>query len=386
MSVKRSRHQGSVPPIGLGLAVLFTASVAGCSDHRMSLDEFLALQQQMQEAASTPLAAEDQEAIRGEFDRHMGPNRVGPSDVLSVTITGSGPEGLFPPTPVRVDRDGEIDLPIVGAVQVGELELEDVEDAIHAAYVPQVVKDAAIHVELVTAHTTDVLVVGAVASAGLVQLRRTERDLLHAIVAAGGVSDFASGEATLSRVRNPAEEITLNLTEAKGLYTALALEPLEDGDIVTVQAATPNTIFMGGLLNAPSPQQYGPGVEITILQAIAAAGGLRTDVTPTEATLTRRMPDGTDAFVKLDVRRIATGKDPNIMLAAGDVLWVPFTWHTRVEDFINRNIFLRAGISVNYSVSGIEYLNRQDQQSSGVSQGGSGFSAQDAFDPLGFLG
>ena len=112
------------------------------------------------------------------------------------------------------------------------------------------------------------------------------------------------------------------------MQAALSLDPLENGDIVTVHAATPNTVFVGGLVNVPRPQMYPQGVEMTVLQAIAGAAGLRTDVTPREATLIRRMPDGTDAHVRLNLDRITRGQDPNLVLAAGDILWVPDTLET----------------------------------------------------------
>jgi hypothetical protein len=121
---------------------------------------------------------------------------------------------------------------------------------------------------------------------------------------------------------------------------------------------------------------------VTVLQAIAGAQGLRTDVTPEEGTLVRRMPDGKDAMVKLDLQAIARGEAPNIELESGDILWVPPTAKTRIQDFINRNLFLRAGVSVTYNVTGIEFLNRQEQQSRAFGGGG---DLQDAFDPLGFL-
>jgi hypothetical protein len=144
-------------------------------------------------------------------------------------------------------------------------------------------------------------------------------------------------------------------------------------------------VIVGGLVNFPRPQVYPPRTQVTALQAIAAAGGLRTDVWPKEATLIRRLPDGTDAHVRLDLARLSTGEDPNILLAAGDILWVPETAETRIQDFINKNFFIRAGLNANmsYNVTGIEYLNRPAQQSGFF--GGGGNSLYDQFDPLGFL-
>ena len=353
---------------------------AGCYDPRISVAQFLQMQQEMRELAAESPSAEELDAVRELIDRRLGPYKVGSSDVLTVTLTDGGVASLFPVMTVRVNRDGQIDLPIVGPVRVGGMELEDVDRTIRNAYVPAVIKDAVVHAELLYPDLTNVLVVGAVTMPGLVPLRRTERNLLFAIVGAGGASDLATGEVTLRRIRRPAEAVSLDLTEPKELRAALALEPLEDGDILTVHAAMPNTIFVGGLVNVPVPQTYPPGVEVSVLQAIAASGGLRTDIFVREGTLIRRMPNGVDVHVKLDLRSIQKGYEANLMLAAGDILWVPHTVETRIQDWINRNVFFRAGATVNYNVTGIEYLNRRSLQS--AQRGG---TLENTIDPLGFL-
>lgn len=352
---------------------------AGCQpDHRMSMGEFLQKQDACQVASTQAIA----EMPPSSVDQQFGPYKVGHGDVLRVTLTTTQAPP-FAPAMVRVDRDGTVMLPVIGAVQVGGRELEDVEDAIRDAYVPAVFGEAVVHAELLAAEATNVVVVGAVTLPGFVKLRRTERNLLHAIVGAGGLSQAAGGKATLRRVRNPGETITLDLTDPIQVNQAMALAPLENGDIISVQAASLNTVYIGGLVNRPAPIVLPPGVQLTALQAVAGASGLRTDVTPSEATLIRRMPDGTDVHVKLDIDRMSRGEEPNILLAAGDILWVPETLETKVQDFINRNIFMRAGVSVTYSVTGVEFMNRRELQGQGA---GRGNNLESNFDPLGFLG
>lgn len=358
--------------VGLVAGTLLLA--VGCAEHRIALNEFLELQQAVAQPPS-------EEPVDVDVDRYLGPYRVGQGDVLEIALMGGDTLGALNQLRARVDRDGEVDLPIVGAVKVAGMELEDVEDAICRAYSPAVFKEAVCHVALASVATTNVLVVGAVIQPGLVPLRQTERDMLHAVVGAGGATELASGKATLHRIRHAGEGVTLDLTKPVELVLALALDSLEDGDIVYVHAAQPNTIFVGGLVNRPGPQEYPVGTQISVLQALAAAHGVRTDVFPKYGTLVRRGSNGQDFHVKLDLDRLATGNDPNIQLAAGDILWVPETLETKVQDFLNRNIFLRAGVSVTYNVSGIEFLNRRNMQT--ARYGGS--TLQDTFDPLGFL-
>jgi protein involved in polysaccharide export with SLBB domain len=239
-------------------------------------------------------------------------------------------------------------------------------------------------VDVAKPETTNVLVTGAVTSPGLVPLRRTERNLLFAIVGAGGVSDMASGQVSLKKIRCPNEILTLDLSKADDLKKAIALPPLENGDIINVKPSTPNTIFVGGLVNMPHAQAYPPGVEVTVLQALAASGGLRTDLTPREATIIRRMPDGHDVQVKLNLDRVTTGKDPNLTLAAGDILWVPYTAETRVQEWINQNIYIRGGASFSYSQTGDHnYLHGQNWNNNGGTNLNN--NLQNQYDPFGFL-
>jgi protein involved in polysaccharide export with SLBB domain len=280
----------------------------------------------------------------------------------------------------RVDRNGEIDAPIVGKLKVEGQELDDVEKTIHAAFVPAVYNEVSVHAALGDLDTTRVLVVGAVTAPGLISLRRNERTMLHAIVGAGGVSDVASGKATLRRVRRPGESTGIDVWDPYELQQSLALDPLENGDIIRVHAAPPNTIYVGGLVNRVGPQMYPAGSEVTILQALASAGGRRTELAPRDGTLIRRLSDGSDVHVRLNIPRLERGDDANVTLAMGDIVWIPETLGTKVRDFVNRNIFFRAGVSVTYNVTGVEYLNRASQQN-----GRGGGDQQGAFDPLGFL-
>ena len=225
---------------GVALSAM-SLMASGCkTDHRMSMNDFLQLEEVSRQNATQTI----EQMPPSLADQQFGPYQVGHGDVLRVTLTTTQ-ASPFPPAMVRVDRNGAVMLPVIGAVQVGKRELEDVEGAIRDAYVPRVFSEAVVHVELLSAEATNVVVVGAVTLPGFVQLRRTERNLLYAIIGAGGLSQAAAGQATLRRVRKPGETITLDLTDPVQVNQALALAPLENGDIISVPAAPLNTVYIG---------------------------------------------------------------------------------------------------------------------------------------------
>jgi len=364
---------------GWALAAALLSVLGGAcrkEDYRMSFGEFQDVQRRMQNESSARVA--ELEPLNPE--ELLKPFTLGPGDVVGVSVRALDQPDVFPGVVTRVRRDGTVDLPTVGRVSIAGLELEDAESKLHEALVPAVVKNAVVHLEMVDAEKTQVLVTGGVTTPGLVELERNQRNLLYAIVAAGGVSQSASGAATLRRLGRPTEEVTLDLADPVQQRAALRLDPLERGDTVYVHSASPNTLFVGGLVNRVAPQNYPSGIQITALQVLASAGGLRTDVFPKEATLIRRMPDGSDAHVKIDLDRLAHGQD-NFALAAGDILWVPHTWQTRVQEFINETLFVRAGVTFSYNVFAFEPLNRRGSSNFG----GGGGTLQNSIDPLGFL-
>ncbi|MEE9294637.1 MAG: polysaccharide biosynthesis/export family protein [Phycisphaerae bacterium] len=359
------------------IGALSVTALVGCSDPRISLDEFVALQNPVVEEGEPE--APPRPGMH-PIDRHLVDYAVGRGDVLEVNLTGLQEPMSSNVYRVRVDDKGEVDLPLVGAVKIGGMGVSEAENAIKTAYVPSIVRQLTVNLAITEYETTSVVVTGAVSAPGLVPLRRTERNLLYAVLAAGGVSSAASGHVTLHRIRRPGRQATFDLSDPVQLEAALEQDPLEDGDIVMVGAAQPNTIYVGGLVNRPAPQAYPAGAKVNVLQVLAAAGGLREDVYPLEGTLIRRMPDGKDVRVKLNFGRIKRGKDENITLAAGDILWVPETAGTKILDFFNRNLFIRGGVTITYNASGLEFLNSNARQ-----QSLRGLTLEDQFDPFGFL-
>lgn len=389
------------------VATLFAGS--GCTDNRISLSEFVRQEQNRSNVLANEMGAMQSDdmlepGVAGQVSGDLldastfsssqlwaakarAPYRLGPGDVIQVSLLGLNETGQPIITRLRVDKNGNIRLPIAGELNVTDMEIDDLEQAIVKKYVPSVVTSLTAHAEMRESTLTDVVVVGAAVRPGIISLRRSERDLLHAVAAAGGLTNAASGTVKLQRIKEPDKSVRLNLLDPVELATSLSISPLEPGDIVTIEAAPSNTVFVGGLVMMPGPKTFAPGVNVTLMQALAAAGGPREEVAPSEATLTRRRPDGTDVQVKVDLNKLKTGEEPNVMLAAGDILWVPETLGTKTLDFINKNVFLRFGATASYNVignaTGVEYLNRRDQQASQFSNGNS--TLQNSIDPLGFL-
>jgi hypothetical protein len=77
---------------------------------------------------------------------------------------------------------------------------------------------------------------------------------------------------------------------------------------------------------------------LSLVRTVAAAGGVRDFLDPPEATLWRRLPDGQQLRVKVDLAEVLAGNSADFALRAGDVLDVPHTPETRFREWVAANI------------------------------------------------
>lgn len=268
------------------------------------------------------------------------PYQYRPGDELMVEVTGLR-DDLYLPTMfrVRVHDDQSITLPGVGPIEVGGLSPAELEEKITAAFVPSVVKrPITVFVELQRPQETTVLVTGAARAPGLVRLRENQRNVLYALAGADGFVDSSTGEIRVVPARPQRPEMTYDLRDPTDVRLALLAPPLESGDTVVVTSAEPSVIYLVGLVNAPGPIPVPREDSVSLVRALAAAGGLVDFLDPQEATLWRQLPDGQQVRVKLEIAKIASGEAVDIALRAGDVLEIPHTAHTRFRAWVAQNI------------------------------------------------
>jgi polysaccharide biosynthesis/export protein len=342
------KRTGARRALRIALPVLI-GMLPGCADTRISVHELAEREQSI--VTANPVEVQPQNLGLIE----LRPYQVGPGDVLNVAITGLPAEGQAPaaapgPLHARVHPDGKISLPLVGPLQVAGLTLAGVEEAITTAYVPNYVKTISVFVELATAdEPTTVIVRGAAGTPGLVTLKNNQRNIMYAVTLAGGFGPTASGRVRVQPIRPDQAEVVYNLADVNDVRRALLHPPLQSGDLLVVEADSISAVYVTGLVNVQGAIPVPPGSKLSLVRAIAHAGGLRDFLEPREATLWRKLPDGTDARVKLNIADMIALKEPDIDLQAGDVIDVPHTIETRAREWAMNNIkFGPFGIGVSY--------------------------------------
>jgi protein involved in polysaccharide export with SLBB domain len=117
---------------------------------------------------------------------------LGAGDLLDVNIHGLYPNTETRPVRVQVLANGDVHLPLVGAVRLGGRNLAEAHQAVVQAYAAGFIRDPRANVVLVEKASSSVLVLGEVASPGAYRLPKYENDVAHAIAAAGGLKDDAA--------------------------------------------------------------------------------------------------------------------------------------------------------------------------------------------------
>lgn len=241
-----------------------------------------------------------------------------PGDLLDIVVFDT-PElsGRF-----RVSLKGDILLPLAGALHVGDLTLAEITDLVTKKY-----KDAGIllnpQVTVFVAEYTrrTVTITGEVRQPGVFAVV-APRTLFDTLAQAGGLNDAASRTVSIVHSADPKNiiHVTLNV----GAQTPESIEqgrmPILPGDLIFV--ARSGIVYVVGELARPGAYQVEHNNRLTLLEAVALAGGTTRNAGLGQARLIRRSATGREEL-KINMKRVLFGDGPDMLLTDGDILYVP---------------------------------------------------------------
>jgi polysaccharide biosynthesis/export protein len=249
--------------------------------------------------------------------------RIGPGDQIHVTVIDSPELDQHP----RVTDAGEVPLVGVGAVKVAGLTPGEAATAIHdkliaAHYLNH--PEVTVAVEQYATQTVSIL--GQVRSSGAYPIG-TGRPILDVLALAGGLTQAADRNIFIERRGDPEHPVHYNVSNdaAAAVRSSVVVYP---GDTVVVPKA--GIVYVLGDVNRPGGiVMDNNSSEMTLLQALAMAGGVARTAKQGHAKLLRKNATGYNE-TQLSLGEIQNGKQQDIALAAGDVLYVPFSYAKNV--------------------------------------------------------
>lgn len=259
-----------------------------------------------------------------EADQIRSPVReykIGPRDLLEIKVFESPDLSQS----VRVSQDGTITLPLIGRIEVGGLTSDEVERKLASLLEKEYVRNPQVSVFIREYQSQRVAVIGAVEKPGTYELvgRQT---LLHMISLAGGLKENAANPIYVIR----------NGTNGHGLSISIDLDelllngnqelniPIQADDVINVPVDQMLNVFVFGEVQNPGAIPFKASKGVSLVQAIAQAGGQTENASLGRVVVKRKDPKtGKEVKWTINVKDIINNKRPDMKLREGDIVFVP---------------------------------------------------------------
>lgn len=298
-------------------------------------------------------------------------------DVLELTIAAGLNEKDTIRMPIRIQDDGNVDIPEIGRVQLAGLEMTAAEAAIvYECMSKGLYRNPNVTLLMKKQRTNRVMVMGAVNKPKAYELPRGQCDLLSALSEAEGLHESAGTKVIIRNMGSqngrgadpiagrsrggidPAghsvemassreDSITVDLISATKNGTGGF--QLKDGAVVYVEKRDPEPLYVMGLVSRPGRIEFPVSEEVRVTDAISLAGGV-SSMAADKVFVIRRKPVDPDApsassenagppktfIIQVSLANAKQIVESNISLVPGDVVSVEQTPVTFVLEIFKR--------------------------------------------------
>jgi polysaccharide export outer membrane protein len=265
-------------------------------------------------AFATEVAAQTAEPQENPTMHASSSLRLGAGDLVEVGVYNV-PELT---TKARISSQGEIYLPLIDYVHVTGLTAEEAEGLIQKRLSDGgFVKNPHVTLFVDQYASQGASVLGEVARPGVYPVPG-QQQLFDLISSAGGFTEKAGRSITVTHRDQPDKPVTVPLSRNVSDNPESNI-PILPGDTIIVRKA--DLIYVVGDVGRPSGFLMDSG-HLTVLQAIALAGGTTRTANLGGARIIRKGPEGiTETSVEL--KKILRAKAPDVTMQADDILFVP---------------------------------------------------------------
>jgi len=262
-----------------------------------------------------------------------GPYRVGPGDTLDIEVA----ELAATRATTRVMPDGMLYYNVAKGINVKDKSVQEISTQLSALLADDYVSPV-VSVNIANADSQRFWMLGQVENPGTYPLTKPTT-VIDAISLGGGLLSNREG----IEVTNPeAADLEKAILIRDGKLIPVDFARLitqgdmtqnvyvHPGDYIFVPSLTVRSLYVLGAVNRPGPVYYEPGT--SVLAAVAAAGGPKTGAIVTKALIVRGGTRHPKVAV-VNIKGIMTGREPDLILEGGDIVWVPQSPWTKLEDY-----------------------------------------------------
>jgi polysaccharide export outer membrane protein len=244
--------------------------------------------------------------------------RIGAKDLLEITVFNLPELNQT----VRVSEDGSITLSLLGRVGVAGLTSQELEKRLAELLDRQFTKNARVTVFI--KEFQKVAVIGAVGQPGQYELVGPT-SLLQMIAQAGGITAQAVDEVYIYRQAEDGKQtiIAINLDDLASGSQEFNVQ-LNPKDVISIPIERTLNVFVYGEVKTPGAIPFLSSKKITLLQAIAQAGGPTEWAKKSKVLIKRKdRKTGKEMKIRANLKSMISGKIADIILEEGDVVIVP---------------------------------------------------------------
>ena len=194
---------------------------------------------------------------------------------------------------MRVSGKGTISLPLLGEVEAQGITRRELEIRLHDLLQERYVQDPQVSVFVTEHGSKKVSVLGAVGSPGVYQMLGP-RTLLQILSEAGGLTEDVGAELFVIRPREDgtSDRIAISVEGLLVNSNPNLNVPIEPGDIISAPLDRLVYIYVDGAVKTPGRIEQLASRPISLLQAIAKAGGATERANLKQIQILRQSPDG----------------------------------------------------------------------------------------------
>jgi len=240
--------------------------------------------------------------------------RLGVGDLIEVVVFGVPDLS----TKSRISGSGDLYLPLIDYVHVADLSTDEAQELIQKRLEDGgFVRNPHVSIFVNEAASQSITVLGEVNRPGP-YIANGERRLFDVISAAGGLSEKAGRVVTVEHRDTPGEKVELHLSSNLSDDGKSNVDVFP-GDTIIISRA--GIVYVVGDVNHPSGFMI-DDVNLTVLKALALAGGSTRTSALNKTKILRQTPSGVQE-IPVNLKKVMYAKAPDLPLVKGDVLFIP---------------------------------------------------------------
>ena len=322
------RHKVTLPELWVRLTAIVSLATGlaagGASQKLVEADEPLTVQ-----PATTPAETEEPYPPPSVA---LSSYKLGPGDEVRIWVIESDE---MPDEPVRIGNSGYVSVPMAGRFRAAGLTVEQFEAEI-VRRLKRFIREPAVSVSVTQFRSRPVSVIGAVKQPGIHHLQ-SPRTLLEVLSLAGGPRPDAGNRLKITR-RSEYGPINLpgvavdetgkfSLAEVDLSRLMNAERPahnilVQPHDVISLPRA--DMVYVIGEVTRAGGFVLQERETVTVLQALALAGGLGRNPAPKRARILRPVNGTPEKLeIPINLKSIMAGKASDVALRQDDILFVP---------------------------------------------------------------